>query len=411
MTEAREVAGAPWPAVQQRPVWTPNFTVYWLGNAQSTFGSAMSGTALAFLVLQLTGSAGATALTLALAMIPGLLGPLTGTLVDRLPWRLPLVLSDFLRGGLLLGIWWLQERHHLPVEVIYGFSLLNGLIGTVHQPATQALIPSLVPPAQLARANGLLGVSDQVAGLLGLVLGGIAVAHFGVATVLLIDAASFMLMSALYLLIHVPPRAADRAPQTFWADFREGLLTMRGSGVLRLVPAVGFLIMAAFAPLNMLMPKYMLSLGYGAQGYALFMALLTGGMLLGSTVVSVLGARFQPTRAIFAGFLLAAAAQAALSLSGALWFMLPLALVTGLGLSVANIGLMVLIQTLTPAAQLGRVFGVLGSAAHLGMPLTLLALSGVADRLQPHLIFVASGTVIAVSALVWAARTRPARPS
>lgn len=411
MTGAPDATGASrYPPTSERTVWTRNFTVFWLGNAQSTFGSAMSGTALAFLVLQLTGSSSATGLTLALAMLPSLLGPFTGTLVDRLPWRLPLVAGDMLRGALLIVVWWLYSHQLLQVEVVYGLSLLNGLIGIFHQPATQALLPSLVTPSQLTRANGLVGVSSQVASLLGLVLGGVVIGHYGLSVVLLADAASFLLMGLLYLVINVPSRTADRAPQTFWADMQEGLATMRGSRVLQLVPALGFLIMAAFAPLNMLMPKYMETLGYGAQGYGLFMAFLSGGMILGSTLTSMIGTRFQPAQGVTYGFFVAALAQMALSLSGALLLMLPLALVTGLGLSFANIGLMVLIQTLTPPAQMGRVFGVLGSAATLGMPLTLLALSGVADNLQPHLVFVSSGLAVAITAVIWAFRVRSPHP-
>ena len=64
-------------------LWNPSFLIYLLGSTQSGLGSIISGIALSFVTLELTHSAGATGMTLALAMVPNLLGPFAGTLVDR----------------------------------------------------------------------------------------------------------------------------------------------------------------------------------------------------------------------------------------------------------------------------------------------------------------------------------------
>lgn len=123
-------------------LWNRNFTLWWLGSAQSDFGSALSDIALAFLVLKLTGSVGAMGVNLALSILPCLLTPLAGTLVDRLPPKVPLILCDLLRGALLggVGLWALSGS--VSLLALNALALLLGLIGAFYEPAQGTLIPA-----------------------------------------------------------------------------------------------------------------------------------------------------------------------------------------------------------------------------------------------------------------------------
>ena len=58
--------------MQPTKLWNRDFVLYWLGTAQSSFGSALAGIALSFLILELTGSAASMGVNLALSLIPGL---------------------------------------------------------------------------------------------------------------------------------------------------------------------------------------------------------------------------------------------------------------------------------------------------------------------------------------------------
>ena len=137
-------------------LWNRSFLVWWLGSAQSALGTALAGIATSFLVLHQTGSAGAMGVNLALALLPGLLSPLFGTLVDRLPLRLPLMAGNLLRGGLQLGIGLAALRGEVPLEAIYAASFLTGVIGAFYGPASMGVTPRLVPQRELQRAAGLM---------------------------------------------------------------------------------------------------------------------------------------------------------------------------------------------------------------------------------------------------------------
>ena len=141
---------------QPSRLWNRNFVLWWLGGAQSAFGTALAGIATSFLVLHQTGSASAMGLNLALAMLPAVLQPFLGAWVDRIALKVPLVLGNVLRGVLQLGIGFWALRGHLPTEAIYAASFLTGLVGAFYAPATQGLVARLVPAGELARATGLM---------------------------------------------------------------------------------------------------------------------------------------------------------------------------------------------------------------------------------------------------------------
>lgn len=387
-------------------LWNRDFTIVWLGNAQSDLGSALSTVALAYLVLDLTGSVAATGVVLALGMLPGLLAPFAGTLVDRVPLKAPLLLGDLCKGLLGLGVWYLAIRGELSPDVLYAVALLQGGINTFYNSAFRAWLPQLVPAGELARANGLMGVASQSTTVVGLVAGGFLVSLLGSATVILLDAASFLLMAGLLLLVSNPPRPARAGENTYFQDLREGLVTLWASPILRLIPLLGFFAMAAFAPLNSAMPKHMLDLGGGPEAFGVFVALVSTGMLLGSMAVTWLGARFDARRSVTLGYGLAAAGFTLLALAGSYAPALVAAAVIGLGVGLVTLANTYLLQTLVPHGHLGRAFGVLEATGQLGMPLTLLALAGFIDRVSLPWVFAGAAAVTAALTLAWAAVAR-----
>ncbi|WP_261663821.1 hypothetical protein [Deinococcus sp. Marseille-Q6407] len=85
-------------------LWTRNFTIYWLASLQSVFGNALTSVVVAVQVYDQTGQPSAMGVTLALGMLPALLSPLAGVVVDRVPVRPLLIAGDLLRGLLVLSL-------------------------------------------------------------------------------------------------------------------------------------------------------------------------------------------------------------------------------------------------------------------------------------------------------------------
>lgn len=396
-------------------LWTRDFTLWWLGTAGSAFGQALAGIALSFLVLGVSGSSGQMGVNLALTLAPMLLSPLGGALADRLPLRLPLMLGGAGRGLIQLAVGWAALRGTVTVEALHVAALLTGLITAFSQPASMGVLPRLVPPAHLPRATGLMQGTTQGLALAGLVGGGALVSHFGSAPALLLDGAAFGLFTALLAFVRFPARPGRAERSSVGADLRAGLDYVRGQPLLTLLPLIVLVVNASLAPLEMLLPARMLALGAGAQGFGLFFGALMGGMAAGSLLLAALGPRVKPAPLSVLGFAGLGTGFFALSLTQAAGPMYAAAVVTGLALAATNLGISLTFQTRVAPEFYGRVGSLLGMAGVAGMPLTLLALAPLADRVPVTLIFAGAGTVCTLGAVVWAGALRrspaPAPPA
>ncbi|GGR90061.1 MFS transporter [Deinococcus sedimenti] len=387
-------------------LWNRSFLLWWLGSAQSALGTALAGIATSFLVLHQTGSAGKMGVNLALALLPGLLSPLFGTLVDRLPLKIPLILGNVLRGALQLTVGLLALRGHVPLELIYVASFLTGLIGAFYTPATMGVTPRLVPREQLQRATGLMQGATQVMGLVGMVGGGALVGVFGSAPALIADGLSFLLFAALLPLVTLPARGSAPEGEGFWTSFRAGFDYARRSPLTLGLPVLAFFLNAAFAPLEMLMPARMTALGVGAQGFGLFFGLLLAGLAAGSFGMAALGHRVDARRLSAPAFAALGVTVLLLSLTQTPTQMYALAFVMGLVNATLNLSISMIFQKRVDPAYYGRVGSLLTMLSMAGMPLAMLLLAPVADRVAVSTVFTVAGTLTLLAAFGWAALLR-----
>lgn len=384
------------------PLWNRSFVIWLIGSAQSQLGSALASIAMSFLVLHQTGSAGKMALTLAFALLPNLLMPLAGAWIDRVNLKLPLIGADIARGVLQLLVGGLALLWgEVPLWLVYTAAFLNGLAGIFAQPAASAAVPALVPATELARANGLLGGVAQTAWLVGTLGGGFVVSAFTPAWAIVADGISFFIMAALLPFVNLPARTAPPEQTHLLADVRGGLRLMRRSKTLTFAPFMALLVNAVMAPVMVVTPKLMEQLGAGAKGYGTFMALENVGMMLASALIAALGARLPLRRSIGLGFFLTAAAYAGMWLLPQTTPLMICSAIAGFSLGILNIPTMTLLQQMVPADYLGRVMSVLITVSSFGMPVSLLILSPLLDKLPLPLWFGLGAGVLLLGGVNW----------
>ncbi|MCX4784184.1 MFS transporter [Streptomyces sp. NBC_01264] len=114
-----------------------NFVVFWLGQTVSKVGNGAYQVALGWTVYQLTGSAAAMGLVLALNVLPQVVFALIGgTVADRLSRRMVIILSD---SAAALGIGLLavlSAAGLLSLPVLMAAAVLLGTISAFYGPVT-----------------------------------------------------------------------------------------------------------------------------------------------------------------------------------------------------------------------------------------------------------------------------------
>lgn len=378
------------------------FILWLIATAQSQFGSALASIALSFLVLHQTGSAGRMAVTLACSLAPNLLMPLAGAWVDRVSLRVPLIGADLVRGALQLAVGGAALLWgEVPLWAVNVAAVLTGLAGAVAQPATGAVLPALVSPEDLPRANGMISSAGQGAWLAGTLSGGWIVAQSSPALAILLDGLSFLLMAGLLLFVTFPSRHTPQPPAGLWQELRAGLRLMRRSRLLSWLPALALLVNAAMGPILVVTPTLMDTLSVGAQGYGMFMALESAGLILAGSLIAALGSRLPLRRTTLCGFVLLVLALAGMYGWPTYRPLLACSFLAGLAVGLLNTPLFTLIQTWVPGAYLGRVLSVVQAAATFGMPLSLLAVSPWVDALPLHLWYGVNALTMAAGGLGW----------
>jgi len=215
------------------------FALLWTGQTTSRLGDNLYRIALAWWVLEKTGSATAMGTVLVFSQIPMLLFLLIGgVVVDRFPRIRIMFISDILSGLVITFIAIFSWLDLLEIWHIYLASITFGLVEGFFFPAYQAVVPQITPSELWTSANSLNGFSQRVTGIIGPALGAALVAAGGTSMTFGLDALSFFI-SALCVLPILrgnveQTRMQESAPEnvtkrtTVRAALRQGVADLRG---------------------------------------------------------------------------------------------------------------------------------------------------------------------------------------
>ena len=200
-----------------------NFVLLFASRAISYFGTYLAPIAVAFAVLDLTGSASDTGIAFAcwtLAQVSTLL--FGGVVADRLPRRAVMVGSDLANVCVRTTMGVLLLSGHAQIWEIFVLQALGGMATAFYSPASSGLVPELVDRAQLQQANALMGIARYLAFPLGAATGGAIVATIGSGTALLVDAGTYAASAFLLFGIRLPARVRAAASPNFVRELRDG---------------------------------------------------------------------------------------------------------------------------------------------------------------------------------------------
>ncbi len=211
-----------WSELRNGPLGHRQFRLLFLGRTTSFVGNAFANVALAFAVLELTGSKADLGYVLAARSLPLVIFLLVGGIwADRLPRHLVMVTSNLASGASQGAIALLLLSGHAQVWHLMVLGAVNGLSTAFFFPAAAGIIPQTVPKPLLQSANALLRLGVNGSYIVGAALGGLVVAATSPGIGLAVDAATFFLAALFTALIRLPPDFRMEA-SNFFAELVEG---------------------------------------------------------------------------------------------------------------------------------------------------------------------------------------------
>jgi MFS family permease len=277
------------------------FRLLWAGQLVSGIGDALVPVAVAFAVLDLTGSAADLGLVLASMMASRVLFILAGGVwSDRLPRQVVMIAADLVRALVQALV---AAAFFLDSVAVWQLVLAAGLFGASSAffgPASTGLVKTIVPAERLQEANALIGISQNAVSIFGPALAGLLVAAFGYGLVFAIDAASFVVSAAFLVAMRLPRARPTEERQSFAADAKRGVrevLARRWLWTAFITFSISNLAIAAYFVLGPLVVDEELG---GAKAWGL---ILTGGAV-GGLAGSAVALRWKPRRPLVPAFLI-----------------------------------------------------------------------------------------------------------
>lgn len=410
-----------------RPLADRDYRIFWGGESISVLGDQFHFVALAWLVLQLTGSGLALGTVLTAAAIPRvILMLLGGAIADRIEPKALIFRSNALRALVVGIVAALIISGRVELWQLVVMAVIFGAVDAFFYPAVSTFLPLLVPSDRLTAANGLFQATSQLIGLIGPAAAGITVALIGTSLAFVLDAASFAVAAIAITLVHgglraattrttfdAEPAAADAAadppePQpSIWRSIREGAsYTFRDPALRTLIILAAAINFAFTGPIAVGLPWLAANrFDAGSIGFGIMISGFGAGALIGA----VLAGSVKPVRHRGAMLLgLAALLGVGLGLIGIapdVLIVTGLMFVMGLGVGFINVNVITWIQQRTETAILGRVMSLLMLGSQGVGPVSLVV-TGVLIDSQPTFVFVASGVLILAAVglgLIWRA--------
>lgn len=372
-----------------------NFVYLWAGQGASFVGDFVSTVALVVLVAELSGSASAVGGVLLARLLPTLASPFCGVLADRFDRRTVLVLCDLLRAALVVGVIFAES-----LLVVYALVFLMGAARTLFNPTIRAAFPGVVGDGDLTRANSLIGGTFSFSVMAGPALGGVLVASVGVEAAFALDAGTYLFSALLLSRVgFAEPKRTGGEP--FMRELRSGLAFLAGHRVPLAIVAGAFLTIVtanATIPAEIFLARE--TFGAGNVGYGLLAASWGGGMVVGSALVAVLGARFRLVPLYVLSIFATSVAFAGVAFAPTFVLALAAVAIAGCANGVDNVSTDTVLQERVPDALLGRVFSVRFMAFSAGEALAFPVGGLIVDAAGARTTYLLAGIATAAAGLL-----------
>lgn len=392
-----------------------DFLNLWLGQLISRIGDGIHEIALAWLVLELTGSALSMGAILAVSILPNLLfGLPAGVIVDRFNRKRIMVLSDLSRTIIVLVIPVAYTLGFLRIWMIFVAAFLTSTAEAFAGPARLSSIPNLVEEENLDPANSLIQITRSVSSLFGLSLGGAVVATIGPANSFFLDSASFFLSTVFMSLINYGPvsrEGIDNLYSDIAVKIKGGLHYVMNDPFIKQLIVIAAGLNFVMAPINVILPFFIKEvLGLTAIVYGTMMACLSIGTFAGSMIIG--NVTVHRGKSLGSGILGIGVSLVTFSVVFMVSqnFLLPTLIMiailsatlvgVGAGSSFTNVPIITLLQKTTEDSKRGRVMSFVNMGAMAAMPIAYGITGFLLEQLGaiPLILGIGSLTVIGSSA-------------
>ncbi|WP_310487149.1 MFS transporter [Chamaesiphon sp. VAR_69_metabat_338] len=316
--------------------------------------------------------------------IPAILfGAAAGIFVDRYPKKKIMVISDLIRGGLILLLPILPKEFVVLLLIAFATSTITQAFA----PAEQSAIPLVVKPENLLTANALFATTSTASVIVGF---GMAPAMLMAVTNISQNGSREILVASLYFIAAglgqfvklaetLDTSKHDRKVNP-WHELKVGFDYIRSNKLLLNAMIQLAVFSSTIAALPVLTVSLTAEVGLKKEEFGFLVAPAGIGLVLGAGIIGHFGNRMQQKSLPLIGFVGMSIMLVAFTFVDSLWLGLICAGILGLGASLIAVPVQTLIQEKTPESMRGKVFGFQNNAVNIAVAVPLIIVGPLTDR-------------------------------
>ena len=321
------------------PLKLPVFRMLWTTWLLANICMWMNDVAAAWMMTSLTSTPIWVALVQSASTLPVfLLGLPSGALADILDRRRWLVVTQFWLAAVAIVLCLAVALDWMNAPLLLALTFLNGIGLALRWPVFAAIVPELVPRAQLPAALGLNGISMNASRIIGPLVAGFLIASAGTLWVFILNAV--MSVASGFIVLrwrreHTPnPLGRERLVSAM----RVGVQFVRQSQRMRAVLLRVSIFFLHSTALLALLPLLARGLQNGGAGtFTLLLAAMGSGAIIAVLFLPRLRQAYVRDQLVLRGMLLQSAATAVMAVAPNVWVAVPAMFLGGAAwITVAN---------------------------------------------------------------------------
>ncbi len=390
-----------------------SFLLLWLGQIVSNFGDWLNKMALIALVYKRApGSTMELAKLLFFVVIPVfIIGPIAGVYVDRWDRKRVMIISDVLRGCLVLLIpfFILYLKNFLPVYILV--FLIFSTTRFFFQ-SKMAIIPDIVPRDMLLIANTLSDTTRAISGFIAVVIAGIIIERIGAINGFYIDSLTYFI-SALFIANMVVKGVIDhfredllRAREALkksirksvLAEIKEGVRFIAGHKEMKFVLRMFFLLMAGIGAISCVLIVFIQeAFGSVTKHLSFLMMFLVSGGFIGMMLYGRFGQKLRKEKVILSCFMSSGIFLVLFTLIARfvpqVWTCGIVMFLLGISSGPIMVSLNTMVHESIPQETRGRIFSSLEAVVHLAFLVFMFTAAFAAERFGRIWVLVFCGAI------------------
>lgn len=391
-------------------LWTHSaFRHLFISQLLSNIGDQFRTWAIIFWVFDHSGSSTWTqSLLIAAELAPAaFLGPFTGVFVDR--WSRVLVIrySNLMRAVLSLAV--VPALYADSIPWVLTLISASAVVAQFSLPATQALLPSLLPQSELLAANSATRTVSNAMILIGPALGTALYQWVGASRGMMIDATCYGLAFFLLCLLRPsleaklpPPQIVSGILRSFSFQMREGLVFAWKNSTIRTILLMLWMMSLGIGVIQLLSLFFIRqTLELSEQWVAWGSTTQSVGMVLAALLMTVHHKRirsFRQTTLLSVASLALSVLLLAIAPTGSIMLLSRFAI--GASVTVMNVAITTLFMSEVPSSLLGRVGAVLESSPSFAVLLSVFLSSTLVLWVPMRLLLSSVGALFLGAALL-----------